>query len=371
MRAKRGFTLIELLVVIAIIAILAAILFPVFAQAREAARKAHCISNMRQLTTAFLMYSNDYDETTPQPGYWWRAGVVEYGRVPVWGWQDAIYPYVKSKDVYRCPSNAWASPTPQFSSAGCLALQTGPTPVVCEERWMLWDGTGSTGRWPISYAMNTTALIMANGLPAQKRSSHSINWASDCNPNLPQCASNDKCPLGMGNGNNWWGDCYFASGVNIPKVLSEPASTILLCETRMKSGDIMHPLGMIGTFTGSQGTRIIETEVSQINSHNAMTNVAFFDGHVRSMKFAQTLSPKTMWGYCTNHKYDGKAVYACCTEAYGNPTGHLLVGAGGGTRGDVLIPNLDLKSQTDAQAVANGCEHGWDSMPSVLPPDIQ
>src|SRR5438552_2644824 len=61
----RGFTLIELLVVIAIIAILAAILFPVFAQAREAARKAACASNLRQIGTAFLMYSQDHDECLP------------------------------------------------------------------------------------------------------------------------------------------------------------------------------------------------------------------------------------------------------------------------------------------------------------------
>src|SRR5579872_2787695 len=65
LRGRRGFTLIELLVVIAIIAILAAILFPVFARAREQARKASCISNMKQLGLAALMYTQDYDETWP------------------------------------------------------------------------------------------------------------------------------------------------------------------------------------------------------------------------------------------------------------------------------------------------------------------
>src|SRR5579871_1515730 len=73
-RNRRGFTLIELLVVIAIIAILAAILFPVFARAREAARKTTCLSNMRQNGTAIAMYTQDYDETLPGgASNWWAA----------------------------------------------------------------------------------------------------------------------------------------------------------------------------------------------------------------------------------------------------------------------------------------------------------
>ena len=158
---RRGFTLIELLVVIAIIAILAAILFPVFAQARESARKTGCINNMKQLGLGLTMYRSDYDGHDPGPGnqgcdgnslMWdaswgqWYNGVVEpafkaatpttpatpttswvpcvkigdndaFGNVvaanvsgpsTTWGKsgpQDgAIYPYVKNKQVYLCPS---------------------------------------------------------------------------------------------------------------------------------------------------------------------------------------------------------------------------------------------------------------------------
>lgn len=85
---RRGFTLIELLVVIAIIAILAAILFPVFARARENARKNSCASNMKQIMGATIMYSSDYDESLP-------------GRVT---WVNRLSVYTKNPDIFACPS---------------------------------------------------------------------------------------------------------------------------------------------------------------------------------------------------------------------------------------------------------------------------
>src|SRR5437868_851442 len=92
LRGRFGdFTLIELLVVIAIIAILAAILFPVFAQAREAARKTSCISNLKQLMLGWLMYSQDYDEAYPMAAEC-SPGCPE----PMVFWTELIHPYVKS-----------------------------------------------------------------------------------------------------------------------------------------------------------------------------------------------------------------------------------------------------------------------------------
>ena len=94
----KGFTLIELLVVIAIIAILAAILFPVFAKAREKARQASCMSNLKQLGLGFIQYSQDNDENYVY--YQTAAG-------PQWyGWAGEIYPYVKSAGVYKCPDDS-------------------------------------------------------------------------------------------------------------------------------------------------------------------------------------------------------------------------------------------------------------------------
>lgn len=108
-RKQRGFTLIELLVVIAIIAILAAILFPVFAQAREMARKTVCLSNMQQIGLGVLMYTQDYDETYPierepynyyDPGYN-GAGVPQYSGT----WRYFIQPYIKNTQLFHCPDD--------------------------------------------------------------------------------------------------------------------------------------------------------------------------------------------------------------------------------------------------------------------------
>ena len=121
---KRGFTLIELLVVIAIIAILAAILFPVFAQAREKARQASCLSNCKQMGTALMLYVDDFDETVPplENSAITRASMLAdatYKNYPsalygtddwavgcgdVWCWGDSIFPYVKNVQMYVCPS---------------------------------------------------------------------------------------------------------------------------------------------------------------------------------------------------------------------------------------------------------------------------
>ena len=95
---RKAFTLIELLVVIAIIAILAAILFPVFAQAKLAAKTTQGLSNIKQLGTSMLMYSSDFDDwRTPR-----SASGNQYGQLE---WKQLIIPYVKNQDIYRDPVN--------------------------------------------------------------------------------------------------------------------------------------------------------------------------------------------------------------------------------------------------------------------------
>jgi prepilin-type N-terminal cleavage/methylation domain-containing protein/prepilin-type processing-associated H-X9-DG protein len=117
MRQRIGFTLIELLVVIAIIAILAAILFPVFAQARSKARQAGCLSNTKQLGLAWVMYAQDYDETSTNAEFVGRIWIVDGGGCGAWKnyagglkrcddmfFQDLIRPYAKNDDFAWCPS---------------------------------------------------------------------------------------------------------------------------------------------------------------------------------------------------------------------------------------------------------------------------
>ena len=117
-RPRAAFTLIELLVVIAIIGILAALLFPVFARAREAARKTACLSNMRQLGLGFQMYTQDYDEALPNS----TDGTPGAGLLGAWNFykvfpangspgsfdvtQGGLFPYIKNKQIYICPSDA-------------------------------------------------------------------------------------------------------------------------------------------------------------------------------------------------------------------------------------------------------------------------
>ena len=160
-----AFTLIELLVVIAIIAALAAILFPVFAKAREKARQAACMSNLKQIGLGILQYNQDFDETFP-------LSVVTPVATPppgaLVGWADAIQPYIKNRQVFSCPGE----PFPQTDipyNAGYTdywmnknagdGQQTVPLCANPSLTILLGDG-GSTGS---AILANSTARYRSNG----------------------------------------------------------------------------------------------------------------------------------------------------------------------------------------------------------------
>jgi len=135
MCGRRGFTLIELLVVIAIIAILAAILFPVFAQAREKARQVSCLSNMKQLGLGYMQYVQDYDETYIFSVRWGDPGQ---------GWAGHLYPYVKSRAIYKCPDDNvvasdiggwWTRRCPPATNGDCISYATNSNISAYQPFW--------------------------------------------------------------------------------------------------------------------------------------------------------------------------------------------------------------------------------------------
>ncbi len=136
----RGFTLIELLVVIAIIAILAAILFPVFAKAREKARGTACLSNVKQMGNGLTMYAQDYDEVMPAAAFQ-TIPALSINDIRMAKWADVIQPYIKSDQVFTCPSDS--ANTRTFTS-----LSTNPN------RGAGCTGGGCTGPLGGSYLVN-------------------------------------------------------------------------------------------------------------------------------------------------------------------------------------------------------------------------
>jgi prepilin-type N-terminal cleavage/methylation domain-containing protein/prepilin-type processing-associated H-X9-DG protein len=198
----RGFTLIELLVVIAIIAILAAILFPVFAKAREKARQITCASNEKQLGIGFMQYTQDYDETFP------ASGGAYYNSN---GWGVGIYPYVKSTGVFKCPDDPTTATAPNV-------------PVSYAYNWSLMNSVQTTGNYngPYPGAQTLSALHAPS----------STVLLFECQGeqfNPTATASNDTSPSGPMDPQFWNG--YFGNGSGLYATGSDPLKTVHVIST--------------------------------------------------------------------------------------------------------------------------------------------
>lgn len=256
-RQAKAFTLIELLVVIAIIAILAAILFPVFAKAREKARQISCLSNMRQFSTAVAMFQQDHDGYFPKAYFNDEAQAGEtWGYNPCTGWEVVLYPYIKSKGVYHCPDDSVTgiqyydyddpnNKTPD-GMPGCGAQETNPNGPLA---------------FPGSYRYNTSNM-----------------------PNDPFTALKDSA-------------------------LDQPSQAILLCESTVTYANDKSQYNNIGTgesdvhatvclnSTGNGytvGMNAAFDRHSPVNKSNpasaalGLSNYVFADGHAKALHWADT-----------------------------------------------------------------------------------
>jgi len=228
----QGFTLIELLVVIAIIAILAAILFPVFQKVRENARRASCLSNEKQLGLAFTQYFQDYDEKYPgvNATYYKAGGAFSDYKG---GWANMIYPFVKSTGVYACPDDSTASPKCSYSmnyavwnndnndsASNGLSLSQFSAPA---STILLWEGRTTPGDPSIPVTNAATAIGQADWDGTQlanyhdKDTTHAANYlAADGH------AKYLKFPAV-----SWWNNSTVAPPRASPDAL--PAGVILTC----------------------------------------------------------------------------------------------------------------------------------------------
>ncbi|MFO7947691.1 MAG: prepilin-type N-terminal cleavage/methylation domain-containing protein [Armatimonadota bacterium] len=222
MQQRGGFTLIELLVVIAIIAILAAILFPVFARARDKARQTSCLSNVKQISLGLIMYVQDYDETMPGFKIYYRPDSNSRGD----GWYESIEPYVKNEQIGVCPSGKYTS---------------------TYGRSNMPNESGYWGR----------ELVASYGVPAQDSTCRSVLG------NLGTCFSS-----------------YYPPGPPIAKA-TKPSETVMIFEsttnwTQQTSGYGRDNSGNLRSIS-ADGIRGV-----QHFRHSMQMNVGYLDGHAKS-----------------------------------------------------------------------------------------
>ena len=305
-KTRRGFTLIELLVVIAIIAILAAILFPAFAKAREAARRSSCASNMKQMGIATMQYSQEYDERlyahryvgNPNP-----LAAANGGQYPTTGgangnidgkgldrtfWPTLLQPYLKSYDVFRCPSNpkSWVGGSPNALTTD----GTGGSGYGAEnsyghnDMWLSpagsWDGT-------------TTSDVLTVSLASIPRPASTINIVDASYYGAAPDVRNDTGTLKNANTTGPVSDLAYMTNQSSNGRYLNYWQNIGNAEWSAAS-----PAGTLGAPANPAA------QLARIPRHLETVNCLFADGHVKSMRVAEVVGNICLWATDINGPHD-------------------------------------------------------------------
>jgi prepilin-type N-terminal cleavage/methylation domain-containing protein/prepilin-type processing-associated H-X9-DG protein len=272
-KSIKGFTLIELLVVIAIIAILAAILFPVFAQAREKARQISCASNLKQLGLAVIMYQQDNDEFYPIGNSLWAqqpSGAITFGNTAQM-WPNEILPYVKSVGVFVCPDDPtagtsdWRGERISYAANGLQTLFTGTAGndclgVMCQGATSGHGGPAGPDQFPIVNISKVNSP--SNVIAIAEMHSYDLRGVNFF-------GSNDGS-FSAWTGNTITGDPFY-NGFMAP----EQCGTSGFCSPLPAS----YPKTLLTTNAGAN-----------LPDHSSLTlgNYSFCDGHVKALRPLQT-----------------------------------------------------------------------------------
>ena len=300
--AKKAFTLIELLVVIAIIAILAAILFPVFARARENARRSSCQSNLKQIGIGAMQYVQDYDEKYPMAYYYKNDTGGSGGYVHV---SAIIQPYLKSEQIWKCPSSDGLVATNAFDPSFNALKFPGASPQIAPQN----AGTDKQAR-NLSYVFNSAVL------PRKRKTTDVPNTVS-------MAAIDETANTIMATDMNDSADCLSgtsnASGTALKSHRSTNGVAADSGGTTIYAGEHENgaaPPAAVYPVSVSAATNAVDNcKTTPSTSYPHITyvgtkdhldgaNYLFADGHVKFQKLASTLNPNAfLWGkkmYGTN-----------------------------------------------------------------------